>query len=137
MLGVAKWAAETFLQGFSGERGLLRDAAIVIAVVLVFAALQPRVTKYVTRIFFGSWHRAAERFQAFVDDAAHMNDGEMMKRRFIDAVDALSDGQGSALYVADPAGHLQLEFATLPGASAHLQADGEVMPEARTSCPPP
>lgn len=123
VLGVARWATEVFLEGLTQERGVVRDAGIVLAVVLAFAALQPCVIRYVTRICFARWHQAGEQFRAFVDHAAHIQDAESMKRHFIDSVDALTCGQGSALYVADAEGDLRLARSTFVAAPACLRAD--------------
>jgi hypothetical protein len=126
VLGVGKWMTETLLEGPTGERNLFHNAVVAVAVVAVFAALQHRISKYVTRVFFGGWHKAAESLREFVNHAAGHTDADIVKQRFATAVDAFTQGQGCALYAADADGNLRLDLATLEGAPSHIRSDDEV-----------
>ncbi len=131
LLGVGKWATESLLERFSGERSFTRDALIVVCVVAVFAALQQRISKMVTRVFFSSWYEAAQALHEFVDDAAQLTDADVVRQRFAAAVDAFTGGQGCALYVADADGQLRLDRATLDGMPSEIRSEDGLVAELR------
>jgi hypothetical protein len=97
-----------------------------LAVVVAFALLQQRISKYVTRVFFSGWHKAAESLREFVDHAAQLTDADIVKQRFVAAVDAFTEGQGCALYAADADGNLRREHATLEGAPSAIRSGDEI-----------
>jgi hypothetical protein len=126
VLGVGKWMTESLLEGLTGERNFLHDAVVAVVVVAVFAALQHRISSYVTRVFFSSWHKAAESLREFVNHAAELTDADIVKQRFASAVDVFTQGRGCALYTADADGHFRLDQATLEGVPSNLRSDDEV-----------
>jgi len=126
-VGIAKWLTELLLHSTTHEHGTLQDAAVIVVVVLAFATLQQRVTKYVTRVFFSSWHRAAQELRDFVDQAARMTDGAAMKQQFVAAVDRFTEGSGCAVYTAGADDALLLEQASLPDAPSSFASSDEVV----------
>jgi len=133
VIGIGKWLTETLLQTASHERSFFHDAAMTVAVVIAFAVLQQRITKYVTRVFFSKWHKAAESLRGFVERSAHMSDADSIKRQFVAAIDEFTEGQGSAFYSADATANLHLEHGTLAEAPRLVHPNEELAVKLRES----
>ena len=133
VLGFGKWLTETLLQGANQERSFIHDAAIALAVVVTFAVLQQRITKYVTRVFFSTWHTRSESLREFLDQAAHLTDAGSIKQQFVAAVDAFTEGQGSAIYTADEGGNLNRGISTLSDAPPTVHSGDELALKLRES----
>ncbi|MGZ3305648.1 MAG: GAF domain-containing protein [Asticcacaulis sp.] len=69
IFGVVEWAVEHFIPIESREKSALIDAAIALAIYLVFHRVRDTVERFIERLFFHKWHANEAALRRFVHEA--------------------------------------------------------------------
>ena len=130
-LGIGKWLTERLLHDAGLPRGPWVDLVVAVIVVTAFAVVQRPLLAWCDTVVFRRWHAASQALRDFVERAALLTERALMQQRFVAAVDAFVQGQGSAVYTARAQGILRLAHGTLPSAPQELDANDLLSVELR------
>ena len=121
--GLIEWASEHFMPIKNRETNALLDAAIALAIFLVFHRVRDFVEHNIEKLFFRKWHEKEAALKRFVKEAGFMLKREPLAEAFVAELRRFGDGVECALYLQDDSGDYLLAEGELSGAPLVVDAD--------------
>jgi hypothetical protein len=121
--GVIEWAVNQLLPIHGRENNAVVDAAVAVAIFLMFHRVRDAVEHAIEAVFFRRWQEAEAQLRRFVHEAAFITRRETLTKAFAQALDRFGEGGGAALYLRRPAGDYGLDDGDIAGAPALIDAD--------------
>lgn len=114
-----------------GDREANKDfainAAIALAVYLIFHQLHGRIESWVKKIFFSKWHDNDRKLRQFVRQAVHFTAVDALLAAFRSALDRFTAHAGCAIYLRQSSGDYLFVSGTLPDAPALVQTNDQMV----------
>jgi len=135
--GLMEFILKSLMDGKGAEhKGFLIDAAIALAVYLIFHQLHGRIERWVERIFFSTWHDSDRKLRQFVRQAAHFTAVDALLAGFRTALDRFTAHAGCAIYLRQSSGDYLFISGTLADAPALVQLNDQLVVTLRTDMAP-
>ncbi len=133
---LTEWLVHHFVNFEQGEQNAWLDAAIAVALYLVFHRTRHWIERMVERVFFRSWHDKEARLLRFLETTAHFSTSEALLDATLAAVDEFSGTHGSGAYQRNDSGGFKLVRATLADLPATLSVDHAAIIEMKSFLKP-
>ena len=119
---LSEWAADHLMKFQGRETNMLIDAAIALAVSLMFDRVRRVVEHAIELVFFRSWQEKAAALRKFVGEASFVTRREPLIRGFAGALARFADAD-CAIYLVSERGDYRLAEGGLPGAPKRIDPD--------------
>lgn len=103
--GILEWAIERFLPIKGREENALVDAAIALAVFLIFHRVRDVVEHVLESLFFRQWQQAEQVLRRFVREAAFITEQKALAEALVVALSRFGSGAKVAVYLRESAGY--------------------------------
>lgn len=103
--GILEWAIERFLPIKGREENALVDAAIALAVFLIFHRVRDAVEHVLESVFFRQWQQAERDLRRFVREAAFITQPKALADALVAALSQFAGGAKVAVYMRESEGY--------------------------------
>lgn len=136
-VGLMEFVSKSLLKGDgAAHRSFAIDAAIALAVYLIFHQLHGRIEHWVERVFFFQWHDNEHKLRQFVRQAAHFTEVGALLAAFRTAMDRFTAHAGCAIYLRQASGNYLLASGTLDGSPALIEPNDPLVVALRADMAP-
>ena len=136
-VGLMEFISKSLLKGDGGaHKSFAIDAAIALAVYLIFHQLHGRIERWVEKIFFFKWHDNEHKLRHFVRQAAHFTAVDALLAAFRTAVDRFTGHAGCAIYLRQGSGDYLFVSGTLSDAPALVEPNDQLVVTLRADMAP-